>query len=32
MGAPGMEHGDHREPFQTVLIKADGSTATFARH
>jgi hypothetical protein len=32
MGAPGMEHGDHREPFETVLIKADGSTATFARH
>jgi hypothetical protein len=32
MGAPGMEHGDHREPFETVLIKADGSTSTFARH
>lgn len=32
MGAPGMEHGDHREPFKTVLIKADGSTATFASH
>jgi hypothetical protein len=32
MGAPGMEHGDHREAFETVLIKADGSTATFARH
>ena len=32
MGAPGMEHGDHREPFKTVLIKADGSTATFAPH
>ena len=32
MGAPGMEHGDHRQPFETVLIKADGSTTTFARH
>lgn len=32
MGAPGMEHGDHREPFETVLIKTDGSTASFARH
>lgn len=32
MGSPGMEHGDHREPFKTVLIKADGSTAVFASH
>lgn len=32
IGAPGMEHGDHREPFETVLIKIDGSTASFARH
>ncbi len=32
MGAPGMEHGDHRQPFKTVLIMADGSTAIFARH
>lgn len=32
MGSPGMEHGDHREPYKTVLIKADGSTATFASH
>lgn len=29
-GAPGMEHGDHRQPFQTLLIKADGTTAVFA--
>ena len=32
MGSPGMEHGDHRQPFQTLLVKADGSTAIFARH
>ena len=32
MGAPGMEHGDHRQAFESVLIKADGSTASFARH
>lgn len=32
MGAPGMEHGDHRQPYQTVLLKADGSTAVFNQH
>lgn len=32
MGSPGMEHGDHRAPFQTLLLKADGTTAVFARH
>ena len=32
MGSPGMEHGDHRQPFQTLLVKADGSTAVFTRH
>ena len=32
MGSPGMEHGDHREPFKTVLLKADGSTSIFASH
>jgi hypothetical protein len=32
MGSPGMEHGDHRQPYQTLLIKADGSTAVFAQH
>lgn len=32
MGSPGMEHGDHREPYQTMLIKADGSATIFARH
>ena len=32
MGAPGMEHGDHRQPYNTMLLKSDGSTAIFARH
>ena len=32
MGSPGMEHGDHKQPYQTLLIKADGSTSIFARH
>ena len=32
MGAPGMEHGGHRQPFQTLLLKADGSTSVFASH
>lgn len=32
MGAPGMEHGDHREHYQVLLIKADGTTSVFARH
>ena len=32
MGSPGMEHGDHRQPYKTLLIKADGTTSTFAQH
>lgn len=32
MGSPGMEHGDHREPYQTMLFTSDGKTAVFARH
>jgi hypothetical protein len=32
MGSPGMEHGDHRQPYQTLLLKADGSTRLFAQH
>jgi hypothetical protein len=32
IGSPGMEHGDRRQPYQTLLIKADGSTSIFARH
>jgi hypothetical protein len=32
VGSPGMEHGIHREPYQTVLFTANGKTAIFARH
>jgi hypothetical protein len=32
MGSPGMEHGDRRQPYQTLLLKADGTTSVFARH
>ena len=32
IGSPGMEHGDHREPYQTILFTADGRTQVFARH
>ena len=32
MGSPGMEHSDHRQPYQTLLLKADGSTSVFASH
>jgi hypothetical protein len=32
MGSPGMEHGDHRQPYSTLLIKNDGTTSVFAQH
>jgi hypothetical protein len=32
MGSPGMEHDDQEQSYQTLLIKADGSTSVFARH
>ena len=32
MGAPGMEHGDHVQPYATMLIGTDGKTSVFARH
>lgn len=32
MGSPGMEHGDHRQPYSTMLIRADGTTSVFASH
>ena len=32
MGAPGMEHGDHRQPYSTMLIGTDGKTSVFASH
>ena len=32
MGAPGMEHGNHREPYSTMLIAKNGKATVFARH
>jgi len=32
MGSPGMEAGDHKEPYDVLLLKRDGSTDVFARH
>ncbi|UWQ50106.1 DUF411 domain-containing protein [Leisingera caerulea] len=32
IGSPGMEMGDEREAFDTLLILADGSTEVFASH
>ena len=31
-GSPGMEMGDMRDPFDTLLIGTDGTAAVFARH
>jgi hypothetical protein len=31
IGSPGMEAGDHREPYEVLLVKRDGSTSVFAR-
>jgi hypothetical protein len=32
MGSPGMEHGDHRQPYTTILVGLDGKTRVFASH
>ncbi len=32
MGSPGMEHGDHRQPYSTMLIGKDGKASVFAKH
>jgi hypothetical protein len=32
IGSPGMEMGDRREPFDTLLVARDGSTSLYARH
>ena len=32
MGAPGMEHGDHKEPYQVILFDRSGKTRVFASH
>jgi hypothetical protein len=31
-GSPGMEHGDHHQPYDTLLFQADGQARVFARH
>jgi len=31
MGSPGMEHGDHKEPYKTMLFSAKG-TKVYASH
>jgi hypothetical protein len=32
MGSPGMEHGDHKQPYQTILFDRAGNTRVFASH
>lgn len=32
IGSPGMEMGEEREPFDTLLVLNDGSTEIFAQH
>lgn len=32
MGSPGMEHGDHKEPYQVILFDRSGKTRVFASH
>ena len=32
IGSPGMEMGDEREPFDTLLMGYDGAATTFRRH
>ena len=31
-GSPGMEQGDRRQPFQTILFTREGRRSIFARH
>jgi hypothetical protein len=32
VGAPGMEAGDEKEPYEVLLVRRDGSTEVFSRH
>jgi hypothetical protein len=32
IGSPGMEHGDHKEPYQTILFDKSGKATVFASH
>ena len=31
-GTPGMEHGDHKEPYKVILFDRSGKTKVFASH
>jgi hypothetical protein len=32
IGSPGMEAGDEKEPYEVLLLKADGKTEVYAKH
>lgn len=32
IGSPGMEQGDRRDPYEVLLVQADGSTSVFSKH
>ena len=32
MGSPGMEHGDHKEPYKVILFDKAGKTKVFASY
>jgi hypothetical protein len=32
LGAPGMDQGDSRQPYATILFTRDGRRTVFARH
>lgn len=32
VGSPGMEHGDHKEPYQVILFDKSGKTQVFASY
>lgn len=32
IGSPGMEAGEHKEPYEVLLVNRDGSTTVFAKH
>ncbi len=32
IGSPGMEQGDRRQPYATILFTRDGARSEFARH
>ncbi|SOY56629.1 conserved exported protein of unknown function [Cupriavidus taiwanensis] len=32
VGSPGMEQGSRKDPFDVLLVKADGAASVFSRH